>query len=151
MLNSYELAQKHIELLFTDVEAWSEYIHQDMVWEVPFLKETGRRTEMQGLDTILTFLGNVPWKNLRFGDCTFYSVDSGNKAFIEAPTFGESPDDKLYDQMMCILIESDAGKITRIREYFDPLRIGAALNVDMNMGGYVDAIIKAVTDLNEGK
>lgn len=139
MLKAVDLAKKHAELMLTDQGSWAEYVAEDLVWEWPCAGQLGIPTSVAGKQIILEMLKGLPYRDPVFENGVYYAVDD-NTAFLEGSFSGSGYNGGPLEQVTCTLIKSENGKIKLIREYYDPLAIGKALKVDMNIGGLLAAL-----------
>lgn len=139
MANAADVVQQHVDLFFNDAEEWEKCAADDIVYEVPCMRELGV-TEIVGLDAVRGLLARSAWRNKRYENIRIHPMADESQALLECTIYGESPQGAVYDQVVCARFEVRDGKIARVREYIDPFRMGTTLGVDMNLDGLAAAL-----------
>ena len=134
MITATELLKKHIETLVSDNSQWRTLIADEILWELAYAPSLGHPKELSGKEQVLThaswFAGAV--ENFRFSDLKVYELADSDGAIAEVKGEGLiKSTGRIYNQMYVIFLRAKNGKITFLREYFDPVRAAKALDVNL--------------------
>lgn len=129
-----ELAKLHFELLVKDNARWQSIIGEEIVWELVYAASLGHPSRLNGQAEVFHhagwFAGAV--ENFRFFDLRLYPLSDESSLFAEVKGEGIiKSTGKLYQQDYLVLVRASEGKITFLREYFDPVKAAKALNVPL--------------------
>ena len=137
MTTASDLLKRHFETLVADPVAWGELIADDLEWELVFAPSLGHPARLSGRAAVERHVG---WfrgavENFRFFDLRIYPFADPNGAAAEARAEGLiSATGRTYRQEYVLFLLSEGGKITHLREYFDPVRAAHALDVPIADG-----------------
>lgn len=126
-----ELLEQHIETLVNDNAHWKSLIADDIVWQLPYAAGIGHPLDLSGRDAVEH---HVDWFLKAVQDFRFYDVQilegaDPQSAVAEVKAEGIiKPTGRVYRQQYVIFLKSEQGKITSLREYFDPIRAAQALD-----------------------
>jgi uncharacterized protein len=126
-----DLLQRHFQTLVQDHAQWQTLIADDLVWELPYAPALGHPARLSGRDEVVRhvtwFLGAV--ESFRFFDLQVYACADPDVAVAEVQAEGLiKPTGRLYRQTYVLFLRAAGGKITFLREYFDPTRAAQALD-----------------------
>lgn len=130
MMTAAQLLHLHFESFVADHERWKSLIADDLVWELPFAPTLGHPARLSGRDDVLRhvgwFVGAV--ENFRFYDLKIHEGAAPSDASAEVKAEGLiKPTGRIYQQDYVLFVHAQNGKLTFIREYFDPVRAAIAL------------------------
>lgn len=126
-----DLLQRHIQTLVDDNAQWQTLIADDLLWELPYAPAIGHPARLSGREEVVRhvtwFLGAV--ENFRFFDLKLYALADPEAAVAEVKAEGLiKPTGRIYRQEYVFFLRAAGGKITFLREYFDPVRAAKALD-----------------------
>jgi len=126
-----DLLQKHIQTLVADNAQWQTLIADDLLWELAYAPAIGHPARLLGraeaVRHVSWFLGAV--ENFRFFDLKVYPFADPDGAVAEVKAEGLiKPTGRIYRQDYVVFLRAANGKITFLREYFDPVRAAKALD-----------------------
>ncbi|WP_460105493.1 nuclear transport factor 2 family protein [Pseudomonas sp. S3_H06] len=130
-MTAEQLLRLHFETFVDDHERWKTLIADDLVWELPFAPTLGHPARLDGRDQVL---GHVGWfvgavEDFRFYDLRIHPGANPLEASAEVKAEGRiKPTGHLYEQDYVLFVRCEKGKLTFIREYFDPVRAAVALD-----------------------
>ena len=130
-----DLLKQHFETLVADNGQWQSLIDDDLVWDLVYAPSLGHPARLSGRDEVMR---HVTWflaavENFRFFDLRIYPMAEPETAAAEVraealiKTTGRT-----YRQEYVVFLRSKAGKITHLREYFDPVRAAKALDAPIS-------------------
>jgi len=131
------LLTKHFELMMADPSGWSALFAPEAVWELAFAPSIGGHGRLEGLDSILKMAARF-----REGSTGFHMFDLQISALAD-PTqaVGRARGEgtfiktgRLYEQEYVVFLQSDKGKITHLREYFNPILAARAMGIPLGDG-----------------
>jgi uncharacterized protein len=126
-----DLLRRHFETLVTDNRQWQTLITDDLLWELPYAPAIGHPARLSGREEVVR---HVTWfvravENFRFFDLTVHAFADPEAAVAEVNAEGLiKPTGRTYQQDYVLFLRSAEGKISFLREYFDPVRASKALN-----------------------
>jgi len=125
------LLHRHIETLVADNAVWQTLIADDVVWELPFAPALGHPSRVSGRVEVVQFaawfVGAV--ENFRFFDVRVQAFADPNAAVAEVRGEGWiKATGRVYRQEYVVFLRAVEGKLSFLREYFDPTRAAKALN-----------------------
>ncbi len=126
-LGVQELVDAHFDLSVKDPDAWAELIADDAVWEFPYGRSVGM-SELQGKAAIVELVRKFlkPLSDFTYGERTVHILSEGS-AVAEFTSQGiVRENQRIYANTYVLFLETADGKITRLREYFDPHAIAHA-------------------------
>jgi len=126
-----DLLQRHFQTLVDDNAQWQTLIAEDLVWELPFAPALGHPARLTGREEVVHhvtwFLGAV--ENFRFFDLKVYPFADPEGAVAEVKAEGLIKlTGRIYHQDYVLFLRATGGKISILREYFDPTRAAKALD-----------------------
>lgn len=134
MSNAQELLQAHFDTFVVDHKTWTSIISDELVWELPYAAGLGHPAKLTGRDEVL---GHVGWfigavENFRFFDLHISAFADPSMAVAEVKAEGRiKTTGRLYQQDYVLFVRVKNGKISFIREYFDPIRAAHALGAEI--------------------
>lgn len=125
------LLYRHIQTFVEDNAQWQTLIADDLLWELPYAPSLGHPAQLTGREEVLNhvtwFLGAV--ENFRFFDVSVYPFTDSQMAAAEFRAEGLiKSTGRIYVQNYVLFLRTAEGKITFLREYFDPVRAAKALD-----------------------
>jgi len=132
MRTALDLLLQHFETLVADNARWQTFIADEIVWELPYAPAIGHPERLSGREAVVRhvtwFLGAV--EKFRFFDVRAHAFADPAAAVAEVKAEGLiKPTGRVYRQEYVVFLRAEAGKITLLREYFDPVRAAKALDV----------------------
>ena len=126
-----DLLQRHFQTLVDDNAQWQTLIADDIVWELPFAPALGHPARLTGRGEVVHhvtwFLGAV--EDFRFFDLKVSPFADSEGAVAEVKAEGRIKlTGRIYHQNYVLFLRAAGGKITFLREYFDPTRAAKALD-----------------------
>ncbi len=126
-----ELLQQHLDTLVDDNARWQTLIADDLQWELAYAPALGHPAVLNGrtqvIHHITWFIGAV--QNFRFIDPKIFPFADPESAVAQVKAEAIiRPTGRIYRQEYVVFLRASAGKITHIREYFDPTRAAKALD-----------------------
>jgi ketosteroid isomerase-like protein len=126
-----DLLQQHIQTLVDDNARWQTLIADDIIWELAYAPSIGHPARLSGRKEAVRhatwFVGAVV--NFRFFDLKIYGLTDVQSAVAEVKAEGLiNSTGRMYRQDYVVFLRTADGKITFLREYFDPVRAARALN-----------------------
>jgi ketosteroid isomerase-like protein len=131
MTTAMSLLQEHIQTLVDDNEAWQTLIADDILWELAYAPSLGHPAKLAGKKEVL---GHVNWfvnavEDFRFYDIRLYQLADPDGAIAQVKAEGRiKSTGRIYRQEYVLFMRSSGGKISYLREYFDPVRAAKALD-----------------------
>jgi ketosteroid isomerase-like protein len=132
MTTAMSLLQEHIQTLVDDNEAWQTLIADDILWELAYAPSLGHPAKLAGKKEVL---GHVNWfvnavEDFRFYDIKLYQLADPDGAIAQVKAKGRiKSTGRIYRQEYVLFMRSSGGKISYLREYFDPVRAAKALDM----------------------
>jgi ketosteroid isomerase-like protein len=125
------LLHQHIQTFVEDNAQWQTLIADDLLWELPYAPSLGHPARLTGRQEVVNhvtwFLGAV--ENFRFFDVNVYPFADSEAAVAEFRAEGLiKSTGRIYVQNYVLFLRAAGGKITFLREYFDPVRAAKALD-----------------------
>jgi len=115
---------QHIQTFVGDNARWQTLIADDLLWELPYAPSLGHPARLTGRQEVMThvawFLGAV--ENFRFFDVKVYTFAEFRAEGLIKST------GRVYVQNYVLFLRVAGGKITFLREYFNPVQAAKALN-----------------------
>jgi len=129
-----DLLLQHFETLVADNARWQTLIADEIVWELPYAPAIGHPERLSGREAVVRhvtwFLGAV--EKFRFSDVRVHAFADPAAAVAEVKAEGLiERTGRVYRQEYVVFLRARAGKITFLREYFDPVRAAKALDVSI--------------------
>ena len=130
-MTASELLHRHFQTLVADNGQWQTLIADDLLWELPYAPALGHPARLSGREEVVRhvswFLGAV--ENFRFFDLQVHAFADPAAAVGEVKAEGLiKATGRIYRQDYVLFLRATGGKITFLREYFDPTRAAHALN-----------------------
>ena len=131
MTTAMSLLQAHIQTLVDDNESWQTLIADDILWELAYAPSLGHPAKLEGKKEVL---GHVNWfvnvvEDFRFYDIKLYQLADPDGAIAQVKAEGRiKSTGRIYRQEYVLFMRSSGGKISYLREYFDPVRAAKALD-----------------------
>lgn len=127
-----DLLNEHLKTLVHDHERWQGMIAEDLIWELAYAPAIGHPAQLVGRDAVLK---HVRWfisavENFRFIDpvVNAFTDPEAAVARVKAEALIK-PTGRIYRQEYVVFLTSRNGKITHLREYFDPTRAAKSMNI----------------------
>ena len=125
------LLHQHIQTFVEDNAQWQTLIADDLLWELPYAPSVGHPARLTGRQEVVNhvtwFLGAV--EDFRFFDVNIYPFADSEAAVAEFRAEGLiKSTGRIYVQNYVLFLRAAGGKITFLREYFDPVRAAKALD-----------------------
>jgi uncharacterized protein len=125
-----KLLEQHILTLVDDNAQWQTLIGDDILWELAYAPSLGHPARLSGREEAIRhatwFLGAV--ENFRFFDFKLYALTDEQGAVAEVKGEGLiKSTGRMYRQDYVVFLRAAEGKISFLREYFDPVRAAKAL------------------------
>ena len=129
------LLQQHIQTLVDDNAQWQTLIADDLLWELAYAPAIGHPARLTGREEVMRhvnwFRGAV--ENFRFFDIRVSAFADPEAAVAEFKAEGLiKPTGRIYRQDYVVFLRCRNGKITHLREYFDPVRAAKALDAPIS-------------------
>jgi ketosteroid isomerase-like protein len=126
-----DLLRQHVQTLVDNNARWQTLIADDVLWELAYAPSLGHPAKLSGRAEAVRhatwFVGAV--ENFRFFDLNVYALTDPQGAVAEVKGEGLiKSTGRLYRQDYVIFLRAADGKITFLREYFDPVRAARALD-----------------------
>ncbi len=125
------LLERHFATLVADNGQWQSLIDDDLLWELVYAPSLGHPARLSGREEVMR---HVTWflsavENFRFLDLRIHPMADPEAAAAEIRADALiKATGRTYRQEYVVFLRSKAGKITHLREYFDPVRAAKALN-----------------------
>lgn len=134
--NAAEILQRHFETFVDDHEQWQTLVADDIVWELPFAPSLGHPEKLVGrqrvLDHVGWFVGAV--EDFKFFDLRIQASAESHSAAAQVKAEGIiKQTGKTYTQEYVLFVSVADGKLSYIREYFDPVKAAYALETPVVM------------------
>jgi ketosteroid isomerase-like protein len=130
-----DLLKQHFETLVADNGRWQSLIDDDLLWELVYAPSLGHPARLSGREEVMR---HVTWflaavENFRFLDLRIYAMAEPEiaAAEIRAEALIKATG-RTYRQEYVVFLRCKAGKITHLREYFDPVRAAKALDAPIS-------------------
>jgi ketosteroid isomerase-like protein len=126
-----DLLRRHFEVFVQDDPQWSELIADDILWQLAYAAAIGHPQRLSGRDEVLNF---VSWfrgavESFRFFDLNVYPFADDQAAVAEVKAEGIiKATGRIYRQDYVMFLRCTGGKISFLREYYDPVRAAKALD-----------------------
>ncbi len=132
MKTASELLRQHFETLVDDNINWQSLISEEITWELAYAPAIGHPARLSGREAVVHhakwFLGAVD--DFQFTDLKLNALDDPEAAVAEVRGKGLiKSTGRIYQQDYVVFLRSTNGKISFLREYFDPVRAAKALDV----------------------
>jgi hypothetical protein len=125
-----DLLEQHIRTLVLDNAQWKSLITDDIVWELPYASAIGHPEKLEGRSAVEAHVG---WflkavKDFHFYDLRILPGADPESAVAEVKAEGVINDTgRVYRQNYIVFLKASDGRISFLREYFDPVRAAHAL------------------------
>jgi ketosteroid isomerase-like protein len=135
--NARDLLQRHIETLVDNPAEWQTLLSDNVVWELAYAPSLGHPARLSGKDAVI---GHAAWfvgavEGFRFFDVRIHPFQDGDGAVAEVKGEGRiKSTGRVYSQEYVVFLRAVNGKISFLREYFDPVRAAKALDVPIATG-----------------
>jgi len=127
-----DLAQRHVETLVADNTRWQTLIADELLWELVYAPSIGHPVRLSGREDVMR---HVTWfldavEDFHFFDLRVYPFADLEAAAAEvrAEALIKSTG-RVYRQEYIFLLRAKSGKITHLREYFDPVRAAKSMDI----------------------
>jgi ketosteroid isomerase-like protein len=130
-----DLLKQHFETLVADNGLWQSLIADELVWDLVYAPSLGHPARLSGraevMHHVTWFLSAV--ENFRFSDLRLHPMAEPEAAAAEIRAEALIKETgRTYLQEYVVFLRSKAGKITHLREYFDPVRAAKALGAPIS-------------------
>lgn len=132
MLTAADLMRKHFDTLFQDQTTWQSLIADDLIWELPYAPSIGHPPRLVGREQVVGFVSEFlkATKDFRFYEVNINAMADESKAVAEVRASARIvPTGRDYDQRYVVFMEARDGKISHMREYFNPATAALALGL----------------------
>jgi len=131
-----DVLRRHFETFVDDPEQWKTLVADDIVWELPFAPSLGHPSKLVGKDQVLNhvgwFVGAV--ESFKFFDLRIQTSTDAHAASAQVNAEGTAKQTgKTYSQEYVLFVSVRDGKLTHIREYFDPVKAAYAFDAPVVM------------------
>ncbi|MBF8706244.1 nuclear transport factor 2 family protein [Pseudomonas putida] len=138
MCSAAELLHHHFEMFVDDHEKWKSLLAPDIVWELPFAPSLGHPEKLVGREQVLNhvgwFVGAV--ESFQFHNLRIQQFTDPLTAVAHVKAQGIITETgKPYSREYVVFVSVREGKLTHIREYFDPVQAAYALDSPVVMPG----------------
>src|SRR5215470_10550291 len=127
-----EIVENHLALLIKDKARWLQLIDDAFVWEFPYAQSLGLPPKVEGREQVRHFLERLTGdlEDLQFGRPQIYPSTDHSSAAVEVSAIARfRGTGRTLAQDYVLFLELHEGRIARIREYFDPLRLARGLGL----------------------
>lgn len=130
-----DLLKRHFETLVADNGQWQTLIDDALVWELVYAPSLGHPPRLSGRVEVMR---HVSWflsavENFRFSELRLHPMAEPDSAAAEIHAEALIKETgRTYRQEYVVFLRSKAGKITHLREYFDPVRAAKALGTPIS-------------------
>lgn len=130
-----DLLKQHFETLVADNGRWQSLIDDGLVWDLVYAPSLGHPASLSGREAVMH---HVTWflsavENFRFSDLRLHPMADPDAAAAEIRAEALIKETgRIYLQEYVVFLRSRAGKITHLREYFDPVRAAKALGAPIS-------------------
>ena len=124
MRTAAELAVDHLHYLPQDPDRWATLIAEDMTWEFPFAPE-GQTNRYVGRAAVTKLVADfvAVVKDLRFSAPLLHPIANEDAVFAEFSGVSTViANGRKYEQDYAFYMRANAGRVSRIREYINPLK-----------------------------
>jgi ketosteroid isomerase-like protein len=126
-----DLLNRHFQTLVDDNTQWQTLIADDILWELVYAPAIGHPARLSGRREVVRhvtwFMGAV--EDFRFFDLKVYPFADPKGAVAEVKAEARiKTTGRIYHQDYVLFLRTAAGRITFLREYFDPARAAKALD-----------------------
>lgn len=121
------LLLKHLGQASPDPNADTSFYAEDVIAEFPYAPE-GHTRELQGVEAVVAFMRRIPTfaEGFALGEPTIHATDEGFIAeYSGDATFKSTGRSYAQDYVSVITVRD--GRIAKIREYYDPVRVLRAI------------------------
>lgn len=125
-----DLLKQHFETLVADNSQWQSLIDDDLLWDLVYAPSLGHPARLSGREEVMR---HVTWflsavESFRFFDLRIHPMADLEAAVAEIRAEALiKATGRTYRQEYVVFLRCKAGKITHLREYFDPVRAAKAL------------------------
>jgi ketosteroid isomerase-like protein len=129
------LLERHFATLVADNGQWQSLIDDDLLWELVYAPSLGHPARLSGREEVMR---HVTWflsavENFRFLDLRIHPMADPEAAAAEIRADALiKATDRPYRQEYVVFLRCKSGKITHLREYFDPVRAAKALDAPIS-------------------
>ena len=138
MSTAFELAQEHFATLLKDPEKWKTLISEEVVWELAYAPSIGHPASLRGKTAVEK---HAAWfseavEDFSFSNLTVYRLTDVDTAVAEVRGYGRvKSTGRTYDQNYLLILGAKNGRISFMREYFDPIRAAVAMDISLDSPG----------------
>lgn len=123
--------RNYLRFMTDDFSAWKALLHPDVRLKFPYASSLGLSEVVDGRDAAVEYISGALSRlaNLRIGEPVTYAMQSSEMAvgeFHADALIGDPA--RAYSQDYISVLELKDGLIHRYKEYFDPLRVRAAMD-----------------------
>jgi ketosteroid isomerase-like protein len=129
------LLERHFATLVADNGQWQSLIDDDLLWELVYAPSLGHPARLSGREEVMR---HVTWflsavENFRFLDLRIHPMADPEAAAAEIRADALiKATGRPYRQEYVVFLRCKSGKITHLREYFDPVRAAKALDAPIS-------------------
>lgn len=131
-----DLLKQHFETLVADNGKWQSLIDDALVWDLVYAPSLGHPASLSGRAAVMH---HVAWflsavENFRFFDLRLQPMADPEAAAAEIRAEALIKETgRMYRQEYVVFLRSEGGRITHLREYFDPVRAAKALGAPISL------------------
>jgi ketosteroid isomerase-like protein len=123
-----ELVRAHFEYSASNPGKWAELLADNASWEFPYGDAVGLKT-LEGKPAMVNLVSTFmePLRDYAYGKPSIHLLPDGSSAVAEFSGQGiVTANGRTYANKYVLFVETAGGKITKLREYFNPAAIKAA-------------------------
>jgi uncharacterized protein len=120
-----DLMRAHVRYMVANPDKWMEFLSDDVTFEFPYGEAVGAKT-LSGKQAIVEALSPfvAAFEHLELGEPKLFSLRDETQGFCEFDGTGTvKGSGRKYSQHYLTHIQCHGGKITHIKEYFDPYQV----------------------------
>ncbi len=120
-----DLMRAHVRYMVASLDRWLEFLSDDVTFEFPYGEAVGAKT-LSGKQAIVEALSPfvAAFEHLELGEPKLFSLRDETQGFCEFDGTGTvKGSGRKYNQHYLTHIRCQGGKITHIKEFFDPYQV----------------------------
>ena len=125
-MQASELFSAHLKYLATDAQKWRDLFDAQAVMEFPYAPTIGATEKYEGINSIFEHVQTAVISQLieaNFSNIRIQSISSENAVGEFELMAKVKATGKIYNQKYIALVASKNGKITHMKEYWNPLQV----------------------------
>ena len=130
-----DLLEQHFQTLVADNRRWQSLISDQISWDLVYATSLGHPARLSGREEVMR---HVTWfltavENFRFFDLRVHPMAEPEAAVAEIRAEALiKATGRTYRQEYVVFLRAKGGKISHLREYFDPVRAAHALGAPIS-------------------